>query len=97
MRVLRGEDEADVGVFLVAIEVILAALVERDHVAAQAGLVERFLLDGGHDGPAGGERLGRLHVRLDGRVDARRHVLDRLQDVQFQVGAFQLLRRGRRA
>ena len=33
---LRGEDQAHVGVLLEAIEVILAALVERDDVAAQA-------------------------------------------------------------
>ena len=37
---LRGEDQADVGVLLVAIEVILAALVEGDDVAAAgSGLV----------------------------------------------------------
>ena len=49
---LRGEDQPDVGVLLEAIEVVLPALVERDHVAAQAGLVERLLLDRGDDGAA---------------------------------------------
>ena len=52
-----GEDQADIGVFLEAVEVVLAALVERDDVAAQPGLVQRFLLDVGHDAAAGQERL----------------------------------------
>ena len=55
--VLRREDEADIGVFLVAVQVILAALVERDHVAAQFRLVERFFLDSGHDGACAANAL----------------------------------------
>ena len=84
---LRGEDQPDVGVLFEAIKVILPALVERDHVAAQAGLVERFLLDLGHDGAAGREGLSALHVRLDRRLDALGHVLDAHQDVEFQIVA----------
>ena len=37
---LRREDEAHVGVFLETVQMILAALIQRDHVAAEAGLVE---------------------------------------------------------
>ena len=87
----RGEHQAHVGVLLVEVKVVDAALVERDHVAAQAGFLERFLLDLGHDGAAGGERLGRLHVRLDGVVDALGHVLDVHEDVEFQVDALDFL------
>ena len=36
----RREDEAHVGVFLETVEVILATLIQRDHVAAEAGFVE---------------------------------------------------------
>ena len=54
----RSKDQTDVGVAFETIEVVLAALVERDHVAAQAGLVERFLFDLGHHCAARGERLG---------------------------------------
>ena len=66
---------------------VFAALVKRDHVAPQTGLVERLLLDRRHDRPPGGERLRRRHLGFDGRVDPLRHVLDRPQDVQLQVGA----------
>ena len=51
----RSEDEADVRIFLVAVEVILAALVERDHFAAEAGLVEGLLFKSGHGRAAGFE------------------------------------------
>ena len=50
---LRREDQPHVGVLLVAVEMVLPALVERDHVAAQPGLVERFLFDRVHHGAAG--------------------------------------------
>ena len=42
---LGREDQPDVGVFLVAIQPVLAALVERHDVGPQAGLVEAFFLD----------------------------------------------------
>src|SRR5262249_3285934 len=88
---LGREDEADVGVLLVAIEVILPTLVERDHIAAEAGLVGRFLLnlrDGGLTGSIGlfGARpLGAGCVFLF-RTEA---VLWR--DVQPQIRFFRLL------
>ena len=42
---LGGEDEPHVGVLLVPVEVVLAALVERHHVAAQAGRRVALVLD----------------------------------------------------
>jgi hypothetical protein len=58
---------------------------------AQARLVLRLLLDPGHHGPAGGGGLLRGRVGRDGLVDAGRDVLDGLQDVELEVGTFQLV------
>ncbi len=44
-RKLRSEDQSHVGVFLVAIEVIRASLIQRDDVAAEFCLLGRFLFD----------------------------------------------------
>ena len=88
---LGREDQPHVGVFLVAVEVVQPALVERDHVAPQAGLVERLLLDGVHHRAALFLRLGRAGGRLHRRVDPLGHVLDAHQHVQFRVGALELL------
>ena len=86
-----SEHQANVGVFLVGVEMILTALIERDDVAAQARLVGRFLLDLGH----------RLLACLFGRrvvesgrelgVHPRRHVFDADQHVQLQVGRLGLV------
>ena len=56
-----GEDEADVGVLLRPVEVVRAALEERDDVAPQAGLLERLLLDRCHRLAAGGEGVVGRH------------------------------------
>ena len=64
---------------------ILAALVKRDHVAAQTGLVERFLFDLRHHGAAGEERLLNGHLRFHGGVHARRDILDAHEDIQFEI------------
>ena len=86
----RREDQPHVGVFLELIEMILAALKQRDHVAAQAGLVERFLLDRVDHRPAGQLRVGRPTARLHRGVHSLGHVLDVHQDVQFQIDALHL-------
>ncbi len=39
-RLFRGHHQPHVGVLLVAIKVVRAALVQSHHVAAQAGLIE---------------------------------------------------------
>ena len=41
------EDQADVGVLLVAVEPVLAALIERDDVGAEAGLLQALPFDRG--------------------------------------------------
>ena len=87
-RLLGREYQTDIRVLLVAVKVILRSLVERDDLTLELGLVGRLLLDLGDGGAAGGERLGRLHLRLDCRVDCLGDVLDRHQDVQLHAGHF---------
>ena len=89
---LGGEDQPHVGVFLVAVEMVQAAVVERDHVAPQTGLLGRFLLDRVHDRAAGLFRLGRRAVLGNGRVDPLGDVLDAHEHVQFQIDALDFLR-----
>jgi hypothetical protein len=88
---LRGEHKADVGVLLVPVQVVQPAVVQRDHVGPQPGLVERLLFELPHDGSAGGERVGRGHARLHRGVHLGRHVRDLLEDVDLLVRALQLL------
>lgn len=91
-RLLLGrEDEADVGVNLVAVKVVARALVERDDVAAQAGGVEGFLFDRGLGGVARGEHLGGRHVGAHRGVHLGGDVLDRLEHVELEVDALELL------
>ena len=85
------EDQADVGVFLVAIEMVLTAVVKRDDIAPQARLLRRFLLDGVHDRAAGLFRLGQRATLGNGRVDPLGDVFDAHQHVQFKVDALHLL------
>ena len=86
-----GEDQADVGVFLEGVEMVLPALIERDHVAAQAGLVGRFLLDLGHRLPPGLLGRGVVQARREAGVDPRGDVLDADQYVQLEIGRLGLL------
>ena len=94
--VLRREHQAHVRVLLVAIQVVEAALVERDDGALQPGGVGRLLLDLGDRGAARGERIGLRRAALDGAVDAGRHVLDALQDVQLHRRDLQFVGAGLR-
>ncbi len=93
---LGREHEADVGISLVGVEVILAALVERDHVGAQAGLLLGFGLDPGHGLALGNTCRGVVHVGLHVGHDLVGHVLDADQHVQFQVGGLDLIGLGLR-
>jgi hypothetical protein len=73
---------------------IPAALVQGHHVAAQAGLVLRLLLDLGHDRPTrldGFLGVGRCRHR---GIHAGGDILDGLQDVQFEIHALDLLGQG---
>ena len=84
----RREDEPDVGVFLVAIEVVLAALEERDHVAAEAASSARDSCSIALITPRRAACAAAVVMPgvTDG-VDARGDVLDRLQNVQLEVDA----------
>ena len=86
-----GEHEADVGVFLVRVEVIAPAPVKGDDVAPQSRPVERLLLDLGDRLPPHPGR-GRVdHARHDGGVHPVGDVADAHEDVQLQVGRLDFL------
>ena len=89
---LGREDQAHIGILLEAVKVILAALVERDDIAAQACLVERFLLQFRHHAATGEEGFLVGHAGFDGGVDALGHVLDAHENVEFQIVAALFLR-----
>ena len=82
---LGRKDEPDIGIAFVAIELVDAAAIKRDHVAAEAGGVVRFFLDRVDHGPAGFISGGRVHLRLDGRLDAGGHVLGGFEHVEFAI------------
>ena len=86
------EDEADIGVFFETVEVVLPTLIQRDHVAAQTGLVERFLFDFRSHGAPGEKGLLGCHFRFDCGVDAAGDVFDAHEHVEFEVEASFLLR-----
>ena len=96
-RLLLGrKDQAHVGVSLVLVEPVLAALVERDHVGAQAGLVLALFFDGRNLGVARLERLGLVMDALGRALHPRRHVFHADQHINFEVGRLHLrIRRGR--
>ena len=89
---LGREDQPHVGVLLVAIEPVLAALVERHHVGAQAGFLQAFALDAGDRGLALGEFLFRASWRLSSAAStwAVTFSID-IEDVDFQVRRFHFL------
>ena len=89
---LRREDDPHIGVALEAIEMISPALPKGDHVRAQAGAIERFLLDFGDDLAPSRKGGGRVRVFRHGGVDARRHVFDGLEHIEFEIEAFHFLR-----
>ena len=60
----RRKDQAHVGIFLVAIEPVFAAVVEGNHVGAQAGGFEAFLLDLGDLGLTRFEGVLVAHTRF---------------------------------
>src|SRR5271169_6245684 len=81
----HGKDQTDVGVLLVAVEPILAAGVESDHIRAEAGFVGALALDVGDDGLALGEFFFRVLGGLYRGVDAVRDILGGNEDIDFQV------------
>ncbi len=74
----------------------LRAFVERDYVAAQAGLLKRFLLDGVHDRPAGGFGIRRRHLRFHRGFHAIGDVFNLLKHIELHVDALEFLLARRR-
>lgn len=90
------EGQADIGVTFESVEMVLSTLIQRHHVAAQACLVEGFFFDFRDDLPAGSEGVLGTHAGRHGGVHPGRHVGDGLENIEFQVHAFQLLGGGSR-
>ena len=89
--VLGCEHEPDIRVFLVRVEMIPTPAIQGDDVAAQAGPVERLLLDLRPGLPSGLGGCGVVHPLGDPRVHAIGDVDDADEHVQFQVGRLDLL------
>ena len=93
---LDRKNQPHIGVGFVPVEPVLAALVEGDHVGAQAGLVLALLFDGRNLGIASLERLGLVTNVLGCALHPRGHVFHADQHVNFEIGRLHLsLRRGR--
>ena len=93
---LGREDEPHVGIFLGSVKMVEATLMERDHVAPQAGGGERLLLDLRHHLAAGSKRVGRRHPQRNGRLHAGGDILDRDEHVEFKVVALEFVGLGGR-
>ena len=75
---------------------IRAALVKRDHVGTQTRLFFALFFDFRDRLLARGGGLLRAHPWLQRGGNPRRHVLDRHQDVQLEIGRARLFRLGLR-
>ena len=82
-----GCGRSDVGVTLETIQVVSAALVKGDDVAAEAGFIAGFFFDFGDDFTAGERSFGSAEIGRNGGVDADGDVFDGLEDVYFEVVA----------
>ena len=96
-RLLLGrEDDPHIVVAFVAIQIVNAALIERDHIGAQPGRVLALFLDRGDGRTARLPRIIGRHFRTHRALHPVRHILDRHEHVQFKIGRldFVLLRLG---
>jgi len=91
---LGGHDQADVGVAFVLIEPVFTAVVQGDHIAAEAGLVAVLLFNFRLFLFAGLEGVSRLHPRLDRAGDPAGDIHHIDEHVQLQIRAFGFLRLG---
>ena len=64
------------------------ALVQRDDVGAQPGLLFAFLFNRSEGRSSGDGRLLACHAWLYRAIDARRHIFNRHQHIQFEIGRF---------
>ena len=88
---LGREHQPNVSVFLVAVEVVNAAVIECDDIGSKPRFVERFLFDPGHHGSSGGKSLSSGHFGGNGLVHLAGYINDLLEDVDFQVRALEFL------
>ena len=71
---LRREDQPHIGVFLVAVKPVFAAMIERNDVGAQPGFLLTLPLDLRDVGLAGIQSFLIAHARLDGAGHVGRHI-----------------------
>ena len=83
---LRREHQTHVGVLLIGVEVVLAALIKRNHVVTHSVFLRGFFRDVVDFRVARGGSLRRCHIRLHRAGDASRYVFDRDQLIQLQIG-----------
>ncbi len=88
---VRREDEAYVGIFLVAVEIVARAAEKGDDVAREPGAVERFLLDRGGRGAQLCLGFVWRCARLERGLHAVGDVLGALQDHHFEALAVELV------
>lgn len=88
---LRREDQAHVGVPLVAIEPIFGPMIERHHFRMEAGRFATLPLDPRDLSPPRLESFALAHAGSNARVHSRRHVLHVDEDVESEIRALQFL------
>ena len=88
----RCPHKSHVGVFLVAIEMVAAATIERNHIASQAGSIERCLFDGRHLGLSSFAGFLRRHTLFDCRVNREGYIFNGNELVEFEVRCFDFVR-----
>ncbi len=91
---LRAEHQAHVGVFAVAVQPVLAAVIQRNHRTIQTGLRVTFLLQPGDLRPAGLQRLRAGGAGRDRPQDASGDILHGHEHADFLVRTLQLLGAG---
>ena len=70
------KNDAHIVVTFVAIKVISAALIKRDHIRAQSGFLLALFFNCGNRSVACAVRCGGRHVRFDGALYARGHIFN---------------------
>ena len=90
----RCENEPDVGVFLVSVECVTAALIKGDHVVTHLILGRSGLFDLSHFGAFGGIGFGIVRVFRHSSKHFCRYVTDINQNIQFQVRRFEFFSLG---
>jgi hypothetical protein len=86
---LGRKDEPHIGVFLVGVEPVFAALIERDNVGRRP-VLSRLSWIFACSALRASSLLG--HTALDGALNPRGDVFQRHRDVQLKIGALQLFR-----